>query len=826
FRARNPFFFQRTSGVSHALGGTIGGPVVLPRLYDGRNRTFFFFSLETSRGSLSRSQANPTVPLAAWREGDFSRLTTAIRDPFASNAPFAGNRIPGSRITSVSQKIQQRFYPLPNFGDLNVLASQNYRYERSRDFNPNTYYTTRGDHRFTEKSFLFARWTWNRGHSRDFDSALPAIGVRWQTRDTRAFNASHTHMFRPNLINEFRWGLAYNDNPRHGPLMGREVVADLGVQGLVNNLPDHQGVFKVSWSGLGLTGIEQTDWRHPGFLNFAQQFQEHVSWFRGRHNVKAGLLLSRIRYADSQAPSALFGQVSFSNRFTNHPYGDFLLGVPTSMSRAAPQIRIDRLRWAQDWFVTDDWKITPRLTLNLGVRYEWHPTWTEDANRQSIFDVATGRIVVSDGALSKISPLLPRGYVDVVEAREAGLPSRTLIKTDKNNWAPRIGLAFRPLGPKTVLRAGIGVFFDVVPRAISAGAAPFVINEPGYTNLTPVPDVVFPRVFPASVAGPTTVSLPGAVRTDLRDPYSLQYNFTVEHQRWDMGFRASYIGTNTRQGEWNYNYNQPAPDLRAYIDKPRAFPRYPAINYLSNGAGHQYNSLTLEAERRFLRGLSYQLSWVWARDIGDLERGESPENALDRRREKSVWLDIPTHRVTGNMIWELPFKQRNIALGGWELSAIFSQYSGQFLTPAWSLPDPVGTAFTNSRTPAQVSIRPNHLRDANLAASERTTNRWFDPAAFSAPLPGTYGTSSKGVIKGPGSAVFNIGVSKTFFIRETARVRAEITSTNFFNHPNWANPGVTITSAAQAGVISGVGGIAGLDPTGPRSFRAGLRLEW
>ncbi len=839
FRARNPFALQRGTGVRHEPGAAGGGPLMLPGLYHGANRSFFFGSFETSRGSSALQLLNPTVAPTPWRSGDFSRLApaTTVVDPFAGRAPFAGNRIPASRISPVSQRIQERFYPLPNFGDPTALSSQNYREQKLRSFDPNTYYTVRGDHRFTEKAFVFGRWTWNRSHSRAYEGNLPTIGTRWQTRDTRAFHASYTQTIRPTLINEFRWGLAYNDNPRNGPLLGKEVTRDLGIQGLVDGLPDINGVLNVGFSGIGLTGITQTQWRHPGFKNFAQQFQEQVSWFRGRHSLKAGLLLNRVKFEDMQASSALFGNVQFSNRFTGHPYADFLLGIPTTASRAAPPIFIDRLRWSWDFFLTDDFKLTPRLTLSLGARYEIHPAWTEATGRQAIFDIGSGKIVVPDGALDKVSPLLPRGYVEVIEARAAGLPSQTLLKTDRNNIAPRIGLAFRPWSNNTVFRAGYGIFYDVIPRAVGAGGAPFVINEPSFTNPTPVPTLLFPRVFPGSVAGPTSVGLPSAIRTDLRDPYSMQYNLTIEHQRWNTGFRISYIGTNTRQGEWGYNINQPLPDNRPYVDKPRLFPRYPAITYLSNGAGHQYHSLTVETERRWARGLGYQLSWVWARDIGDLERGESPENAYDRLRERGVWLDIPTHRLTGNLAYELPFgrgkrflgspgRLAHAIAGGWEINAIYSLYSGQFLTPTWTLPDPVGTAFTSSRTPAQVTIRANHLRNANLPTEQRTVNRWFDAGAFSAPAPGAYGTSAKGVILGPGSNIFNFGMGKSFDIGERLRLRWEMTSTNFFNHPNWANPGTNISSAAQVGVISGVGGVANLDPDGPRAFRMGIRVDW
>lgn len=279
------------------------------------------------------------------------------------------------------------------------------------------------------------------------------------------------------------------------------------------------------------------------------------------------------------------------------------------------------------------------------------------------------------------------------------------------------------------------------------------------------------------------------------------------------------------------------PDGRPYVDKPRRFPGYPAISYLNNGAGHQYHSLTLEAHRRLLRGLYYQVSWTWARDIGDLDRGGSPENAYDRRRERAVWLDIPTHRPTGNFIYELPFgkgrphlssagRALNGLVGGWELSGIYSYYSGQFLTPQWTGPDPTGTVFTSSRTPAQVTIRPNHLRDANLPGSERSTGRWFDTAAFAAPTPGFFGTAAKGVIKSPDSRVWNLGVAKHFHVAERLRVRWELTATNVFNHPNYDLPNTNISSGIQFGVISDVSEVSVLDPSGPRRFRMGLQLEW
>ncbi len=833
FRARDPFSPERPAGVRHWPGGSVGGPVVLPKIYSGANRTFFFFSIETSRGSAAQNLLNPTVPLSSWRSGDFSGLapSTVVRDPSSGNTPFPENRIPTARLNPVSLKFQERFYPLPNFGDPAVFRSQNYREVKTRPFDPNNYWTTRIDHRFSSRASIYGRYTWQRSPNSAYDGNLPAIGMRWNQRDTRGAAVSLTYSVRPTLLNELRWGLSYNDNPRNGPLKGKEVVRDLGLQGLADDLPDINGLFAVSFSGLGVTGVTQTVWRHPGAYSLTHQFQDQASWFRGRHTVKAGFVLGRTAYRDWQAAAALFGSATFSNRFTGQPYADFLLGLPSTSSRAYPPLMIDQWRWSYEAFLVDQFKISPRITLEAGLRYEQRETWTDSEGRQSIFDVASGKIVVTDGSLNKVSPLMPRGYVGVVEAKDVGLPGATLLKTDKNNFAPRLGLAWRPWGSGTVLRSGYGLFYDTVPVGPNVGGVPFRIDEPAFTNPVGAPVVVLPRVFPASVAGPQTVSLPGTTRPDLRFPYSMQWNFTVEHERWSTGFRLSYVGTNTRQGEWTYDMNQPIADTRAYVDKPRRFPTYPAVNYRTNGAGHQYHALTSEVQRHLARGLFYQASWVWARDIGDLERGENPEYAYDRRRERAVWQDIPTHRITSAMIYELPFAKeggrflRTVA-GGWQLSGMFYYDSGQFLTPLWNGPDPTGTRYTTSRTAPQVNIRPDILRNPNLAGDQRGPDRWFDVAAFGRPAAGSFGTSAKGVIRGPNSKVLHLGAYKTFVFYERVRLRFELTSTNVPNHPNWDNPETNISSLATAGTISSTGGVAQYDEAGPRSFRAGVRLEW
>ena len=841
FRARSPFAPARPTGISHLPGGSAGGPVNIPKLYNGRNRTFVFGSFESFKGSVTTQSFTPTVPLSAWRSGDFSALTAPVVDPANSRVPFPGNRIPTARLNSTAVALQNRFYPVPNFGNTAILQNQNYRENLSLNAMKQDYYMIRGDHKFSDADSLMGRYTMQDFKTDSFTGTLPTIPVGYAKRKNHAATIAYTHTFSPAILNEFRWGIATNNLPIFPPINGKQFVEEFGLRGLAPNIPEQiPGILNVSFAGLALTNISQGNFRNPGATNHLQNFQDHVSIFRGRHNMKAGFNLTTVEADNYGADGNLFGNLTFSNRYTGQPYADFLLGIPSTAARSFPPLRLDRSRRQYDLFITDDFKASSKLTINYGVRYEYHPGWREDNGQLAMFDIGSGSIVVQDGSLSKVSALFPKNYVNIVEAKTLGLPGRTLIRGDRNNIAPRLGIAYRPWGNNTVIRAGAGIYFDVAPRELTMANVPFLLNETPFNNPADNPLIVLPTVYPAAGAGPSSVSLPNAVNPNLQTPYSMQYSLTVEHSRWDAGFRASYIGTNTRQGEYGYNYNSPAPDARNFIDKPRPFSQFPAVNYFVNGAGHQFHSLTAEVERRMARGLQFQSSWVWARDIGDLERGQLLENPYDRQREVSVAPDIPTHRFSTNLIYQLPFgksrpflstagRAANLLVGGWDISGIYSYYSGQFLTPAWTGPDPTGTAFSGNATRPIVTIRPDHLRDANLPGDQRTLNRWFDASAFAAPPVGRFGNSAKGVIKGPQVNIWHIGLFKSFALAETVRLRWELTGTNFFNHPNYSNPATNISTVASVGVISGVGGVNGAstgDQPGARAFRMGIRLDW
>jgi hypothetical protein len=842
--SRNPFSTVGTGSVEHIPGASFGGPVWIPKIYNGRDKTFFFTSFESERlGSPNRTNRQLSLPLEAWRKGDFSGILTAtpniaattIRDPFANNAPFAGNIIPTARLNPVALKMQER-YPLPNQPNSDQFAPQNYRVLQLTDKHKNPTFTARLDHRFTDKTFIFARLTeiyWTQD-GRD-GSGLDYYGWTTAYRSDRAVNGNFTHVFGPKMVIEARWGYAFDITPSEGAIRGLEDVRLLGLRGLADNLPDAAGSFAASFSNLGLTGLSSTGRCDPCNYNLKQHYQGHLSYFAGRHAMKFGYDIGAGFFKDYREGGALYGSHTFSNRFTGFTYSDFLLGIPTTASRDYPAALQHQRTRDYAFFVADEFKVGPKLTLNLGMRYEIKPGFTSPLNRMSMFDVISGKLVVPDGATSQVSSLLPRGYVDVVEASSLGLPGNRLIRTDRNNLAPRLGFAYRPWGNRTVFRGGAGIYYDFTPRALSFENVPFRIAEPAFTNPAASPSVILPTVFPTSVAGPATVSIPTAVNPDIRIPFSTQYNMTVEHQRWDIGWRMSFIATNTRKGILTYDLNQPVADNRPYISKPRPFPNYPATSYATNGGGHQFNSITFEAERANKGGFYWQAYFSLARDIGDLDDGQSPEDAYDRRREKAVWPDIPKYRFNYNTVYQLPFGRgkkflnSTSALVGhvvsnWELGAIYTYQTGTFLTPSWTGPDPTGTRFTSSSTPAQVTIRPDHLRNANL--DDGTPLRWFDPTAFGPPQPGSFGTSAKGVIVGPGWNIVHASLHKYFNFTESVRLRLGCTTSNVMNHPHYTDPALNISTPATVARITGVRALGDVDKGQPRVFQLTIRLDW
>jgi trimeric autotransporter adhesin len=287
--------------------------------------------------------------------------------------------------------------------------------------------------------------------------------------------------------------------------------------------------------------------------------------------------------------------------------------------------------------------------------------------------------------------------------------------------------------------------------------------------------------------------------------------------------------------------NSPEPDGRLYTEKSRPFPQYPNISYADNGASHDYHGVTIEAERRFSRGLFFQVAYTAARDMGDtVEWTNAIENAFDLGRERGHDSATPAHRLTSAVMYDLPFGEGrrwmssaprivDLALGGWQLSLVGYLQSGTYLTPTITMPDPTGTRFTTAATRPNVTLRPDQLSDPAL--DDASIDRWYDVAAFGAPPIGRFGTAARGAIEGPGLNLWHFGVYKRFRFAsgpDAPTLRIELTSTNIFNQPQWANPNVNVTPTnVSAGRISAVGGPSGfIQQADMRRLKLGFRLEW
>jgi hypothetical protein len=825
--ARNFFANRVAFNVMNDFGGSISGPVK-------KNKTFFSGAFE-GFNSHSAAQINASLPSARVRGGDFSQIKDSagreivIKDP-TNGTPFPGAVIPASRLSATAQKIQQRFFPATNYGGAeNVVGS--YR-DLWKQVMRKEQVDVRIDHQFSERNSLFSRFSAARLPNGSLEGGLPTIGARKQRREARNFILSDTHTFRPDLVNEFRFGIVRGYNPYSGPVNGPEIVKELGLTNLPANLPNVEALPTISISGY--QGISQIIYWRPAEMIY--QWQDNVSWIHGRHTVKMGADIWR-NYGSNYAvsPSSAFGSANFTGAFTGYGYADFLLGVPYQASRASTGF--DKLKSTnvdKFFFIQDDFKATPRLTLNVGLRYELNPPYVERQDRIANFDPFSGKLVVpTDASKSFLAPgFLSANLIPVVTASQAGLPTRTLAYTDKNNFAPRAGLAYKLTSDnKTVFRSSFGIFYDSFTafywRTMTGG--PYNGSEVSPVNTFNNGQALwqFPAMFPQTTSQVGTASLTG-LDPHTVIPYMEQWNATVERELpANMGLRISYVGSASHHLAQAYNLNQPQPSTTPYSVSRRPYPQLGSVTYRQSSGNAKYNALMLVLERKFKNGLQFQASHTWAKNLtdtaGEDESGGSLQNAYDRRAEWGNYAAVRHHRFVFSSTYELPFGTGhklgasglwNHVAGGWSLSTFVLLQTGPYFTPSFSGVDPANVGASGGR--------PDRVADGNL--SNPTIYKWFDPAAFVAPPAnaGRFGNSGVNILQGPGTANVDLGLYKKFAIRDRLRMRIEATFTNALNHPNFGTPYSNI-SVSSAGMIQS---IQGLEGAGARTTRLGARLDF
>ncbi len=821
----NPQTGEELLTANNSWGGSLGGPIK-------RDKLFFFGAYEYGR-SRPPIPVNYNVPTLKMRQGDFSELLTLarpiqIRDPLSGQL-FAGNIIPRARLYSGSVAWQDRFTPTPNFGPLDSFSS-NFR-NSFENLRPSNRLDTRVDSYVSPNHTMWGRFSyfWNFPAGLDIVDAGGQPRFSYARRSGTQFAFSESWTISPQLINELKLGYSQNHNNNHGSLDARELVDLLGIQGLPSFPPTF---FRPD--------IQITGFNSPGEGSAADQVEEtfqvidQLSWVRGRHSLKTGIEYRPQRYKGPRWFRP--GVYTFTNRFTGFAYSDFLLGIPESTLRRAQRDTWYARFWFLNGFVQDDLKVSSKLTLNLGLRWEYNsPVW-DKYDIFSNFDPETGSLVVpTETALRKVPANFPKA-VPILTAAQAGFPARTLRQDDPNNFAPRFGFAYRPFANTgTVVRGSYGIYYDDLTAdfagAFFVSAGPFDFQESFVNQITGgTPRLTLQRPF-LEVGTLGALSVQGAT-IDIRNPHTQQWSLTVERDiGFDTALRISYIGAKTTHLVYRRNINQPPASTIPFSAARRPYPLYQTVTYAQNGGNQNYNALSVQAERRFSGGLYFQSNWTWTKSLTDadenqgVEGGPTPENAFDRSRDRADAQFAPRHRVVATGIWELPVGRGrrllnrpglvNQVLGGWELTTTLIGQTGEYLTPTFSGADP-----SNTNT---LGGRPDRLRDGNLSGGERSLVRWFDASAFATPPNGRFGNSARSVILGPGRVVLNLGVWKNFPVTEGSTLRFLITATNALNHPSFANPALNISAPGAVGRISS---LADRDFAGPRRVMIGLRYEF
>jgi len=458
--------------------------------------------------------------------------------------------------------------------------------------------------------------------------------------------------------------------------------------------------------------------------------------------------------------------------------------------------------------VNDDWKVAPNLTLNLGVRYEiWTPPF-ERNDQQANFLIGPNKLFYPG---NKAPSIIPASLVTTIPS---GVDSRGLVSTRKNNWSPRLGLAYQ-LSRRTVIRAGAGVFY-AEPDALGASTRP--VANPPFRILNTYPtdqihtNVTFQSGFPVNALNlqaidPTTATFV-AYAPDLKPAYYYHWSFGLQQQVGQFLVDVNYVGTKGTHLSTNYDYNTPYAGGGTVASR-RPVPGFGSIQFQSAMGNSEYNSLQLRVERRYANGMALLGSYTWSKAI-DLSGGGLVADLHLRNVSNVGWerglssSDVPRRFVLAYM-YDLPFgKGQRFSLGNpilngiagnWQINGITTLRSGQPFTPQW------GSSSANTGDP-----RPNRLRDGSLPSDQRSVNHWFDISAFALAPQFNFGNAGRDILFSPGAVNFDFSTFKRFPVKklgETGEIQFRIEFFNIFNHPQFAPPSPRV-DIPQGGTISGL----------------------
>ncbi len=798
------------------FGANIGGPLRIPKVYDGREKTFFFINYNLAR-TRDPVDTFATVPLPQERMGDFSARGVQLFDPQSSvggpRTPF-GTSIPAGRLDAAALGLL-KFIPLPNLPGL----AQNFHLQTRVPTASDTF-NIRVLHTISPKLNAQVTYNLNQAHTHAFQS-FPDLKSDVATRGQNVM-LGLTQNWTQRLIHDTRvfWSRSRSESLNRFAFLD-DIGADLGITGISTD-PINFGVPLVS-----LTNFTGANDPVPALRrNQTLRFLDNVSYARPKHTLRAGMEIRRMQLnlRTDPVPRGSFtftglmtSQLDASGRpvpGTGFDFADFLLGLPQSTSERFGSSSTYFRSWGFVGYFSDDWRIHPRFTLNWGIRYEAVTPPVERFNHIANLDV--------NSDFTAVAPVVP-GQA----APFSGTLPRSLVRGDYNNWSPRIGIAWKPplrwaaKHPITV-RAGYGVFYNMsIYNQLVASMA----NQPPWAQAqvrltSAAQELTLENGFPP--APPTVAKNTVAVDPNYKVGYAQIWNATIETQlQPSLTTEITYTGTKGTHLDLLRAPNRAPPGSPLSTDQRRQIANALGFTYDTFGAASIYHALQLRVERRFARGLMLQGQYTYGKSIDNASSigGGAPvvvQDDQDPERDRGLSSFDIRHQFRSGYVYELPFGERKRwARNGWEAGAFGNWTVNGSVTVQSGTPFTarvLGTAADNTGTGGNFSERADQISNPSLPAGQRTPLHFFNTTAFVLPAIGRFGDAGRNTIEGPGNFGLNFALAKLIrFGRDQQRridLRWEVS--NFTNTPNFTGLS-TVVNSATYGRVLGTRGMRTMD---------------
>ena len=786
------------------FGGSVGGPVM-------KDKTFFFFNYEGQRRR-RQTTSIATVPTPAQRQGDLSSLTSQIYDPLSGDPvtgkrqPFPGNAIPTNRLDPISQKLLA-YWPAPNLpgNSANFITTVPQKVDYDQ-------YTTRIDHNLTNNDRVMGRYSYiNEPY---FQGDYTPISGRVAPLADNVALIQYTRIISARAVNEFRFSYTRSAATFAQQPQSENLAAKIGLKN-TSTEPREFGVPSVSVSGYSGFGSFS-----PTIGNITDRFQwaDDFTYTRGKHNLKAGIDFRRLRYKQRSAQDPR-GFMQYQANFTNPGPGvnggsalaDFLVGTPGFWQVQLEELGFDGRMIQPGLYFQDDYKLTSRLSLTLGVRWEYNSPWVQPRNNAAVFNFNT----------QQVEYVLKDPFAFRTSTTPGDVVSRGIINPQYNNWADRVGVVYR-LTDKTVIRTGHGFYWNNVNNNQLTQSEslqyPFVYQpQKTESNSQLAPTVFNNDLYPGRPVGRDLPFGPAfafsTVQKTFRRPYTEQWNINVQRTFGNnFMLEVGYMGNESHKMPAFTNYNQarlPDPNIPRQnqpLQSRRPYPALGSINMFDHMGNASYNGLTARLEKRFSSGNSFLASYTWSKalDTGTDINSDPIKQPGDAHSYRSLAALDVGHRFVGSYTAELPFGKgkkylsdahgfENAVIGGWQFNGI--------TTYALGVPFGVSVDATIPDVDAK-AVFANRSCDGILPRDRRTRLRYFDTSCFSIPAAGTFGNSARNLFHGPGVANWDMSLFKNFALPgEGRQLQFRFESFNTLNHTQFNNPASSLPNG-NFGVIT------------------------